>query len=207
MSKHNIYIRNGTYYARIQINGKEIRRSLQIADKRVAKQKLKAFLETAEKVKAGIDIPIIRTWEEAVVKWSETQIGDLRPSTQKRYKTSLVQLHPFFSGRNIELIKTADVHNYASTRISNGAKPATVRRDLTVISRVMNTARRADWITVNPVIDEMAEIHERREPITPVSIYLLARLVHRAPQGFKQLIRFLAQGVDRKKPLPSNGEI
>lgn len=193
LSKPNLFERHGKWYARVQVNGKDVRRSLRTADPRIAKQRLKAILEQAEDSRAGIAPPVTHLWEDAVKRWAGIQMGDLRPATQTRYQTSLGQLHPHFAGRDIAGITTSDVHAYTAARMKGGTSSATVRRDLTVMSRVMRVARRAGWIVANPVPDEMEEITERREAIRPVPLRLLAKLTRRAPPGFCDLIRFLAR--------------
>lgn len=184
---------NGTYYARIQVNGRDVRKSLRTTDVRAARKLLKKVIEQAANRRAGIAEPEKHTWEEAVVRWSDLQMADLRPGTQKRYLTSLGQIHPYFSGRDVASITSVDVHDYTVARRRKGASSATVRRDLTIMSRVMRVAKRAGWISANPVPEEMEEIPERREPIRPVPIRALAKLTRRAPPGFRDLIRFLAR--------------
>ena len=193
MPKANLYLRDGTYYARVQVQGRDVRRSLHTADLRKARQALKAILAEAEDRRAGVEPPSVHDWQDAVLRWVDMQFATLRQSTQTRYKTSLAQLHPHFAGRDVRGLTTADVHAFTAARMAAGIKPATVRRDLTVMSRVLRVARRAGWIATNPVPDEMEEIDERREAIRPVPLRLLAKLTRRAPPGFADLIRFLAR--------------
>lgn len=193
MSSNLYQAANGTYYARIQINGRDIRRSLRTTDRRAARLRLKELIEKAADQRAGIKPTEVKTWEDAVVRWEELQFGDLREGTQTRYKTSLRQLHPYFAGRDVERITTSDIHEYVAARRRKKISGATIRRDLMVMGRVMRIARRAGWIDVNPVPEEMGEIKERREPIKPVAIADLARLTRRAPPGFRDMVRFLAR--------------
>ncbi|WP_159103486.1 tyrosine-type recombinase/integrase [Asaia prunellae] len=84
------------------------------------------------------------------------------------------------------------MHEFVAARRRTRTSGATIRRDL-VMGRIMRVARRAGWITANPVPDEMEEIKERREPIRPVVLCDLARLTRRAPPGMRDMIRFLAR--------------
>ncbi|MBX9594220.1 MAG: site-specific integrase [Roseomonas sp.] len=127
-----------------------------------------------------------------MVRWSDLQLGELRAGTQARYKTSLAQLDKHFAGRPLAGIKPVDINNYAVARMQGGVSAATVRRDLTVANRVLRVAKRAGWIGTNPVPDEAAELPERREPIQPVPLRVLATVLRAAPRRFGQLIRFLA---------------
>jgi len=190
----NLYERGGTFYARIQINGRDVRRSLRTTDRRIARQRLKALLAQAEERRAGIaPPPAPHPWEEAVAAWADLELAGLRPATQDRYRTSLKQLHPHFHGRAVEALTAADVHAYTLARARQGVKPATVRRDLMVMGRVLRVAKRAGWITANPVPEEMGEISEKREPIRPVPLRQVARLIQIAPPGLAAMARFLAR--------------
>lgn len=193
MSSNLYQAANGTYYARIQIRGRDVRRSLRTTDRRVARQRLKDLLEEAENARTGVRAPETRTWEDAVVRWEELQFSELRPATQRRYRISLRQLHPHFCGRDLTHISPAAVHEYVAARRRKKVSPATVRRDLMVMSRVMQAARRAGWVKSNPVPDEMSEIKERREAIHPVNLRDLAILLGVAPKGLKDMLRFLAR--------------
>lgn len=197
----NLYQRPGSPYwwARIQINGRDQRRSLRTADRAEARKRLKALTEAAEAERAGIAVAERRDWKDAVERWLSMQAADLRPSTLTRYKTSLKQLDPHFRGKDVATLTGADFHAYAAARMRQGITAATVRRDLTVASRVMRVAKRAQWIKDNPVPEEASELKERREPIQPVRLRALARIVRAAPQGFRDLIRFAFRAGCRQK--------
>lgn len=193
MSDQNLYVRNGVYWARVQINGRDHRQSLRTTARTEARKRLKALLENVGRMRAGLQQESQGpTWEDAVVRWSELQMGELRPGTQARYKTSLAQLAAHFDGRPLAAITPVDINAYAVKRMKGGVKAATVRRDLTVASRVLRVAKRAGWIAANPVPDEASELTEKREAIHPVPLRRLAAVLRAAPEGFGRLLRFLA---------------
>jgi integrase len=189
----NLYRRGDNWWARVQISGRDHRQSLRTTDQREAKRRLKSLIDNAGRLRAGIpqetDGPV---WEEAVVRWSDLHMGGLRERTQDRYRTSLAKLNAHFASRPVASITAACVNAYAVTRMKGGVSSATVRRDLTVASRVMRVAKRAGWISANPVPDEASELEERREPIHPVRLRHLATVLRAAPAGFGRLIRFCA---------------
>lgn len=193
MSQNIFQRQSGIYYARIQINGKDVKRSLHTTDRRTALKRLKAIIEEANGIRAGEVPDTVHQWEDAVARWADLQFGDLRPGTQKRYRTSLRQLHDHFSGRDVRLITSATVNDYTVARRRHGVSGATIRRDLMVAGRVMRVAKRAGWIDSNPVPDEMEEIKERREPIRPVSMRAMAAVIRKCSPGFRDLVRFLAR--------------
>ena len=191
----NLYQRNGSPYwwARIQINGRDERRSLRTANRAEAKRRLKALIEEAERERAGLSPREVYYWQDAVVRWSEMELAGLRPSTVSRYMTSLTQLDPYLKGKALPTISTATIHAYAAARLKSGVTQATVRRDLTVASRVLQVAKRAGWIAANPVPEEAGELTERREPIQPVTLRQLGLITRRFPAGLVDMVRFLAR--------------
>lgn len=125
--------------------------------------------------------------------WADLELAGLRPATQTRYRVSLKALHRHLAHRAIEQLGPADFHAYALARIRGGVKPATVRRDLTVASRVMKVAARAGWITSNPVAGELGALEEKREPVQPVPLRTIAAMIAAAPSGLAALTRVLAR--------------
>src|SRR5215471_8514163 len=86
----NLYKQNGTWYARVQIRGRDIRRSLRTASRAEALKRLKVILDQAEHVRFHGEVR--HTWKEAVVEWAGHAVGETKPRTVKRYLVSLGQL-------------------------------------------------------------------------------------------------------------------
>jgi integrase len=188
----NLYTRSGVWYARVQIRGRDERRSLRTTDRKVAASRLKALLDSANARRAGFaPTPAPATWADAVLAWADMAMQDLRPATRDRYRTSLRMLDPHFADRLAADLTSADFHAYALARRRGGASAATVRRDLAVASQVMQTAKRAGWRSDNPVVDELGAIKERREAIQPVPLRAVVRAIATAPAGLDEMIRFL----------------
>lgn len=190
----NLYQRNGTWWARLYIAGREVRRSLRTANRAEAAKRLKPLLAEAETVRADpIRATAERTWVEAVERYMQVGFPELRESTRKRYESSLRMMHPAFGELRLAEITGERVAAYAAQRIADGTTPATVRRDLAVAARVLRMARRNRWITHNPVPEEKAELRERRAPIQPVPLRSLALVIRATLPGLDDLIRFAAK--------------
>lgn len=192
----NLTRRAGTYYARIQVNGRDIRRSLRTGDRKQAKARLKELLGEAEEVRANpLRAAAERRWEEAVDRYLGGEFTELRASTQRRYETSIRMMADAFEGRPLAQITTALINQYAVDRMANGAKAATVRRDLSVASRVFRVAKRAGWTAANPVPEEFAELTEKRDPVRPVPLRDIALVIRAAPAAgaLADLFRFCAK--------------
>lgn len=190
----NLLLRGGVYYARIEVSGREIRRSLRTGDRRVARGRLKELLEEAGRARAGLKPRAeTRTWADAVIRFAELHYPGLSDSTVKRYKVSLRALDPHFGARPIAQLEQSDFSAYAAARMRQGASGATVRRDLTVASLVMVAAKRAGWAKENGALEEMGEISERRDPIRPVPLRTLALVLRQMPRVFADMTRFAAR--------------
>jgi integrase len=190
----NLYRRGEIWWCRYQVGGREVRRSLRTSDRAEARRRLRPLLAAAERQRAEPLRPATeRVWEEAAAQFLTVGMRDLRPGTRARYETSLRMLHGHFAGRRLGQITGPFLHAYAVARMADGASAATVRRDLTVVSRVLDLARRAGWTTTNPAPEESRNLAERREPIRPVPLRSIAIVARRAASGFGDLIRFAAR--------------
>ncbi len=143
----NLYKRNGTYYARIQAGGVDLRRSLQTSDKREAERRMKQFLATVSPRHGTIR----RTWEEAAGAWALATEAQRKPKTWQRYALSLTVLGRTFEGRYIDQIDKAAVLAYVAKRKAEGVTVATIRRDLTSLGGVLELAVEREWLPANPV--------------------------------------------------------
>lgn len=196
----NLFERNGVYWARFQIGGRDVRRSLRTSNLKEARARLKEMSGRAEELRGDpLRSRADHTWEEACERWMQLQFDELKPATQRRYETSLRMMHEHFAGRPIAQIGGPEVMAYAAARIRDGVTPATVRRDLAVASRIFKVARRAGWVTANPVPDEKAELTEKRDSIRPVPLRHIAAVIRRAPPGLADLLRFAAKSGCRQE--------
>jgi integrase len=135
----NLLLRNGVWYARIRVNGRDVWRSLRTADEREARRRLKEVRRQAGRERAGLSPPPVpeaggRVWEDAVVRWSQTHLPGKRESTAKRYLCSLAQVEAHLRGRLLAAITQACLNDWVAARLEDGVTPATVRRDLTAVS-------------------------------------------------------------------------
>lgn len=162
----NLYTRNGIWWARFKVRGVEYRESLRTRSERVAERRLKARREEVEdQVVFGIAGPI--GWKEAVVSWSPEGQRALGDRTYARYLSSLRQVRPFLDHLHVQAITGDVIKDMIKARKRAGVKNATIRRDLTAISSVMNHAIDEGWIEENPTeaIKRKRIVPERKLPI------------------------------------------
>lgn len=186
----NLYLRDGTYYARYQVNGEERRVSLFTGDRAEAKKRLRPLLEVAELERSGAVTD--HTYQDAVKEWAKRGYGVRGDKTRERYKQSLRQLHPHFGALKLHEVTRRKIGEYVSARIDDGAKHATVRRDLTALSGMFRCAVAIGWTDTNPAREwDRSTIREHREPIERVCMKSYEACVKESPPVWAALLRFL----------------
>ena len=187
----NLYWRNGWAYARFQVGGREIRRSLQTRDRAEAKRRLKKVRAEVEHIQWHGHAR--HSYQDAVTRWVEEHLsGAVKPRTAERYLTSARQLDPTFGSLYLDQINRRTVADFVSQRHRDGATNATIRRDLTALSRILACAVAWGWREDNPVKDyDRSVIREFRDPIVPPSAEDVARLIRGAPGNLARLLECL----------------
>ncbi len=192
----NLFRRGGTWYARFAVNGQLQRISLRTSDLREARTRLKGLRQKAEREAFGVRGG--KPWEDAVSAYIVGVIdtGSIKPATAKRYLVSIKQVHPWFYGHKLAAIGQPEITRYIRDRQSAGATNATIRRDLTAISRVLAYARSLQMISANPAEDvDRSLLRERRAAISiPNADSIAAGVIACETAGLPELgylIRFL----------------
>ena len=99
-----------------------------------------------------------------------------------------MQSSPYLSKLHIDEIDGKALAGLMECRRATGASPATVRRDLTAISRVLEYAEAMEWREGNPTLSKRRLLKERRDPIElPAEAAYAATLAY-ASKDFAPLI-------------------
>lgn len=189
----NIFMRGTTCWGRIRVAGRELRFSLRTGDvdlakRRVEERRLREIAETVFEEKR-------HTWPEAVLAWSQHASGNVSAGTSKRYGTSLTAVAGSLNGLFLDQITNAALHKMIRDRKEAGAGNATIRRDLTAISLVLNYAIAHGWRETNPALDVRRTLRERRDPIVLPELADIEFVAAGSPGNLGPLIRFaLATG-------------
>jgi integrase/recombinase XerD len=170
--------RGNTLWGRIYINGREIRRSLQTSDPKVAAQRRKSAQERLIADKFG---DATRGFVEVVEAWSRWIGRQVGTSTCRRYACSLDQLQPYLDGKTLSAVDGRLVSGIAQARASAGVSNATIKRDLVALSSVINFAIDQGWRDDNPVLPRLGRIKERRDPIVLPLIAHIDLVISRCP--------------------------
>lgn len=165
MSK-GLYTRNGIYWARFKVQGVEYRESLRTRSVAVAERRLKAAREAVED-RAFYGAGEAVSWPQAVLTWMDwIKRQHKRPATVKRYAVSLTQLKEWLDDKEVQRIDHDLVRQIVRDRAKRGATNATIRRDLSALSSVLDAAIDEGWIAENPAHSfDRRRLREKRDPI------------------------------------------
>jgi integrase/recombinase XerD len=155
-----MYAVNGTWYLRAEFAGRKYRESLHTTNVREARRLRDARLKTLQSQArhGAVD------WPKAVVAWAEHMQGQIGPATRQRYLQSLALCEPHLRGRMVGEIDGPIIRGLVTAR-RRVVGIATVRRDLTAVSRVLAYAQSVGLREGNPALDAIRTLRERRDPI------------------------------------------
>ncbi len=193
----NLYRVGGTYYLKIEIDKKQIRRSLRTKNRAEAQTRRDECLSEL----LGNTHP----WRDAVTLWlAEYLPQNVGAATAQRYEVSLGQIasamvthrgaRVMLEAMPIEAITLKTVREVVawSKRNRPSITHATLCRDLTALSSVLHACVGWGWREDNPARNyDRSHIKERRDPITlPTDDHVDAVLAH-APAPWAEAVRFL----------------
>jgi integrase len=145
----NLRRRGSVWYYRFFKDGREIEGSLETESLTVAKERLESVRRELTGRKFG-EQPR-RTFEDAARRFAAEHFKTLKPSSRRRYVTSLLQLEQHLAGMALQSIGSSVLGDYEQARLKEGLIPSTIRRDLACLSSVYSRAEEWEWVTSNPV--------------------------------------------------------
>src|SRR5262249_37361129 len=117
----------------------------------------------------------------------------VKPGVAKRYQVSIGQLERVFGALRVNQITAERIAQYISLRVGEVTN-ATVRRDLTALSRLLSACVAWGWRTDNPARSyDRSIIRERRDPVTPPADEDVEKLIAASPPGIALVLRLLEQ--------------
>lgn len=184
----NLYRRGKTWWGRVQVGGNERRRSLRTGDRVEARKRLKEWKEELDHARFyGQDR---LTWKMAVLRFvQDVMPGAVKPKTAKRYNVSFRQVSPHLREKYIDTISRREIAAMIGARKKDGASNATIRRDLTAVSRVFAAAISWGACEHNPALEyDRSLVRERRDPIRLPTDAEITEAAQRAPKGLGTVI-------------------
>lgn len=181
------FVRAGIQWARFQVDGKEFRGSLSTRDAAVGRRRAKEWYEREVGIaKFGEDR---KSYVEVFAAWSLHIIDQVGEKTRKRYAVSLKQLEPWLKPRFFDEIDRELIGIIVRERRLS-VTTATIRRDLTALSSVIEYAIDEGWRPdeSNPALARLKRLKERRNPIVLPLAEDIAYVIGRAPGNFARMI-------------------
>ena len=157
-----IYKRGRIWWIRYYRNGKCYPESSRSTQHSVAKNLLKSREGDGAK---GVPVtPLMArfTFDEAARDLEREYAANERRSLESVERRIRKHLSPFFGGRRMTGITTVDVRQYTELRRAEGAKNATVNRELAALKRMFTLARRAGTLPASPHIPMLSENNVRK---------------------------------------------
>jgi integrase len=121
-------------------------------------------------------------------KWARQE----RPRSYGFRQKALIHLRAAFGHRVLGDIKRGDVETYMARRQAEGAAPATVNRERSVLSHLFSVTKKWGFQAVNPVSDteRLREPHEKPRPLTLEEEASLFRVI---PAHYIPFVRLAVQ--------------
>lgn len=186
-SATNTYLRGNTWWARFQVNGKEFRGSLSTGHGPTARKRAREWRD--REIGAARFGENRKTYQEAFTAWSSHIVTQVGAKTAQRYAVSLKQLEGTLTPLFVDEIDKATISSIVTTRRAAGVTTATIRRDLTALSSVLEYAIDEGWRDENnPAERRQKKLKERRDPIVLPLAEDIAWVIARAPGNFARLI-------------------
>jgi integrase/recombinase XerD len=129
------------------------------------------------------------SWPDAVVSWNEHIGGSLATRSFARYVCSLRQLRAHLDHLSIQEVSADVLKDLIKARRRAGVKNATIRRDLTALSSVLNHAADEGWIADNPTVavNRRRIVPERVVRIELPREDMIARVFARLPDRVRDI--------------------
>ncbi len=186
-----MFKRGGVWWTCIRYRGKKIQRSLETTDKKLAQAiEAKVRTEIVEGKYFENSIGDNKIFTDMIEKFMKEHAPNVSTNMQISYASSLKHLNPYFRDRKLSEISPKKISEYKVFRKSEGAKPATVNRELAMLSKAFNLALKEwEWIKENPV-SKVPKEKENNEKDRWLTSDEEKRLLEASPQWLKDIIVF-----------------
>ena len=157
-----LYKRGKVWWMSFYYKGKQRRQSTETTDKKLAEMiYYKAVTQVSDNKLVISDEKKERTFKELVDKYRYSVFRELR--NWKKTECYLNQLEEFLGPYALSQINPALIDDFKQMRKQNGVTPATVNRQLTILRRMLNLARkRWMWIEQVPPVEMEPRADKKR---------------------------------------------
>jgi integrase len=148
-----MFKRGGVWWTCIRYEDKKVQKSLATDDRRLA-QAIEAKIRAEIAEGKFFDKPVgqSKTFKDMMEKFIQEHAPKVSDNMQKSYASSLKHLATFWGNSKLSDIKPKLISEYKVLRKNKGIKPATINRELAMLSKAFNLAvKEWEWVKDNPV--------------------------------------------------------
>ncbi len=191
--KREMFKRSDVWWTCIRHNGKKIQKSLETSDRKLAKA-IEAKVRTEIIEGKYYEKPIGRnkTFVQLMDKFMKEHAPKVSDSMQRSYASSLKHLIPFFGDTTLLSVSRKKISGYKVLRKDEGARPATINRELAMVSKAFTLALE-DWEWINGNDKPFSKISyekENNERDRWLSDDEEKRLLENSPDWLRDIIDF-----------------
>ncbi len=186
-----MFKRSGVWWMCIRKNGRKIQKSLETSDKELAKD-IEAEVRTEIVKGKYYEKPIGdgKTFSQLVGKFMKEYAPKKSVNMQKSYKTSAKHLIPFFGDLKLLSVSRNKISKYKVLRKSEGVRPATINRELAMLSKAFTLAvEEWEWLELKP-FNKVSREEENNEIERYLTLDEEKKLLANCPEWLKDLIVF-----------------
>lgn len=138
---------------------------------------------------------VILSFTEAANKYLEKQVAEAAKNLKsKRYQLRL-HLVPFFNETPLNKISSFDIERYKKLRQETNAKPATINRELAVLSHLFTKSLEWQWLEKKPAV--IKKLREDQNRIIYLTVEQIELLINAAKQDqHPQIYLFIMIGLE-----------
>lgn len=182
--------RGKVWYMSISHNGKQIRRSTETTNKGLAEKiHAKILTEITEGKWFDVYLGESKTFLELALKYEKEVFSELK--SKESVYSYLNQLKDYFGKYKVSKINIAIIDEFKQMRKAKGVKPATINRQLNILKRIFNLAKkRWLWIKEVPYIEMEPKADVKR--VRFLSFEEFRKLYDATPNWLQDIITFAA---------------
>jgi site-specific recombinase XerD len=186
-----MFKRNGIWWTCIRDKSKKIQKSLETADRKLAKAiEAKIRTELVEGNYFEKSIGRDKTFSQLIAKFMREHACKVSASMRRSYTTSSKHLVKFFGEMNLLSISPKMISRYKVLRREGGLSPATINRELAMLSKAFNLAiREWEWLEINPV-SRVSKEKEDNERDRWLAVDEEVSLLENSPDWLRDIIHF-----------------
>ncbi len=161
----NLYRRGKIWWGRVQLDKRDLRKSLRTTDKAKARKRRDDWQDELDHARYYGSNRML--WGDAVGRYClEVMPGAIKESTAKRYLVSFRAVASSLDGKFVDAIGRKDIAAVVSARKRDKVTNASIARDLTAVSRVLASAIGWGVAEHNAALEyDRSLVRERRDPI------------------------------------------